>query len=76
MAPSSNQDNQPASDLRGAEILILTGDWAGHEGICLGKAVDGVRYAVSPHESDLILQLVFEQDFGLLVDLSANPESN
>ena len=62
--------------MREAEVLILTGDWAGHEGICLGKAADGVRYAVSPHGSDLILQLVFGQDFGLLVDSSADPKLN
>ena len=65
-----------ASDLQGAEVLILTGIWAGHEGICLGRAADGIRYAVSPHESDQILQLAFEQDFGLLVDLSADPNLN
>ena len=64
------------SDLQGAEVLILTGTWAGHEGICLGRAVDGIRYAVSPHESDQILQLAFERDFGLLVDLSADPNLN
>lgn len=69
-------DDQATSDLQGAKILILTGDWAGHEGICLGKAADGIRYAVSPHESDQILQLVLDQDFGLLVDLSNDPKLN
>ena len=69
-------DDQAMSDLRGAEILILTGTWAGHEGVCLGKAADGIRHAVSPHESGQILQLAFGQDFGLLVDLSADPKSS
>lgn len=69
-------DDRAESDLRGAEVLILTGAWAGHEGVCLGRASDGIRYAVSPHESDYILQLVFDQDFGLLVDLSADPSTN
>lgn len=63
-------DVRAEGDLRGAEVLILTGTWMGHEGVCLGKAADGIRYAVSPHESDQILQLHFERDFGLLVDLS------
>ena len=69
-------DDGATSDLRGAEVLILTGTWAGHEGVCLGKADDGTRYAVSPHDSDQILRLVFVEDFGLLVDSSADPKSN
>ena len=69
-------DNRATSNLHGAEVLILTGAWAGHEGICLGKAADGTRYAVSPHESEQILQLTFEQDFGLLVDLSTDNRLN
>lgn len=69
--------NVGATDnLQGANVLILTGIWAGHEGVCLGRTADGVGYAVSPHESDQILQLAFEQDFGLLVDLSADPKLN
>ena len=69
-------DNRATDNLQGAEVLILTGAWAGHEGVCLGKAADGIRYAVSPHDSDQVLQLVFEQDFGLLVDLSSDPKLN
>jgi len=30
----------------------------------------------SPDDSDEILCLAFEKDFGLLIDLSANPERN
>ena len=69
-------DNRAKDDLRAARVLILTGVWTGHEAVCLGRAADGVRYAVSPDGSDQILQLVFEQDFGLLVDLSADPGTN
>ena len=69
-------DIQAPSDLRGTEVLILTSAWAGHENLCLSKADDGVRYAVSLHGSDQTFGLVFEQDFGLLMGLSAYPKSN
>jgi len=36
----------------------------------------GKRWAISPDGSDKILQLAFEKEFGLLVDLFANPEEN
>ena len=32
--------------------------------------------AISPGDSDEILSLTFEKDFGLLVDLSVNPQLN
>ena len=69
--------NQPTrSDFTGCRVLILSGRYEGREGICAGKAADGKRWAISPDGSDEILQLVFEKEFGLLVDLSANPEDN
>ena len=71
-----NADDKTVGDLRGAKVLILTGFWAGHEGVCLGKTADGHGYAVSPHESDQILQLVLGQDFGLLMNLSGEPGLN
>jgi hypothetical protein len=62
--------------MQGARVLILTGEFQGAEGVCLGKqAMDG-QWAVSPEESDQILSLVFEKDFAMLVDLSANPKLN
>jgi hypothetical protein len=61
--------------MQGARVLILTGDFQGHEGVCLGQAADGL-WAISPDDSDEILSLVFEKDFGLVVDLSGNPEFN
>jgi hypothetical protein len=57
-------------------VLILTCRYEGREGVCTGTSADGKRWAVSPDGSDEILQLVFEKEFGLLVDLSANPEDN
>ena len=61
--------------LEGARVLIVQGDFAGEEGVCLGR-VDAKRFNVSPGCSDSILTLEFERDFGLLVDLSADPTKN
>jgi hypothetical protein len=41
-----------------------------------GRSADGKRWAISPDGSDEVLQLVFGKEFGLLVDLSANPDNN
>jgi hypothetical protein len=46
-----------------ARVLILTGEFRGNDGLCLGRA-DGL-WAVLP-----------EKDFRLLVDLSSNPTRN
>jgi hypothetical protein len=62
--------------LQGARVLILTGQFQGKEGVCLGEQTPKGRWAISPEGSDQILSLVFETDFGLLVDLSANPKLN
>jgi len=56
--------------------LITTGSYSGSEGICLGKTADGKAWAISPDGVAAILNLQFERDFGLLVDLSADPERN
>lgn len=72
-----NRIAQPKkSDLAGCRVLILAGRYEGREVVCIGKSADGVRWAITPAGSDEIVQLVFEKEFGLLVDLSANPEAN
>jgi len=58
-------DNQ--DELTGKRVLILVEPYAGQEGVCLGKSSDGIRWAVSPDESDKILQLLFEKEFGILI---------
>ena len=75
-------------DFTGCRVLILSGRYEGREGVCAGKSADGKRWAISPDGSGEILQLVLpqttaasrqtrlEKEFGLLVDLSANPEGN
>jgi hypothetical protein len=56
--------------------LILTGDFQGQQGVCLGEAGRSGLWAISPDHSDEILSLTFEKDFGLLIDLSGNPQIN
>jgi hypothetical protein len=61
--------------MQGARVLILSGEFKGDEGICLGRQQSG-RWAVSPADSNEILSLVRDRDFGLLIDLSADPDRN
>jgi len=72
----TSRNQQTRSDFDGCRVLILSGRHEGREGVCVGKSADGKRWAISPDGSDEILQLVFEKEFGLLVDLSANPDNN
>lgn len=65
-----------AQNLEGQRVLILTGKFKGNEGICLGPVANRTLWAISPDDSKDILTLVLERDFGLLVDLSANPGVN
>jgi hypothetical protein len=62
--------------MEGARVLILTGQHKGEKGVCLGEAEGASLWAISPDNSDEILSLVFERDFGLLVDLSSDPTRN
>lgn len=62
--------------MQGARVLILSGEHKGRQGVCLGEADRAGLWAISPDDSDEILSLTFEKDFGLLVDLSTNPERN
>jgi hypothetical protein len=63
-------------DLSGCRILIVSGPHAGQEGICLGPAEDGKKWSVSPDDSNEILNLTFEKEFGLLLDMSGDAERN
>ena len=68
--------HQSNSDLAGARVIIIAGAHAGEEGVCLGKTANSAKWAISPDSSDEIVPLQFETEFGLLVDLSSNPETN
>jgi hypothetical protein len=63
-------------DLSGCRILIVSGSHAGQEGICLGRAADGKKWSVSPDDSNEILSLTFEKEFGLLLDMSGEARKN
>jgi len=67
---------QSPDKMQGARVLILTGRFKGEEDVCLGEADASGLWAVAPDNSDEILSLAFEKDFGLLIDLSANPLHN
>lgn len=62
--------------LEGARVLIIKGSHAGREGVCLGVASDRRKWAVSPDGATEIIDLVFEKEFGLLIDLSSHPARN
>jgi len=70
---SGNADNER---LAGSRVIILQGEFAGHEGVCLGETQEGGLWAVSPDGSDAVVQLAFERGFGLLIDLSDDPTTN
>ena len=71
-----NRCLQKDGEMQGAHVLILTGEHKGEQGVCLGEADRVGLWAISPDDSDEILSLALEKDFGLLVDLSANPQLN
>jgi len=52
-----------------------TGEYSGCEGTCLGRGHDR-KWAVSPDSSNVILQIEFDAEFGLLIDLASNPQNN
>ncbi len=62
--------------LDGARVLILTGEFKGEEGVCLGRGSADNLWSVSPDGTAEILSLIFERDFALLVDLSSDPTRN
>jgi hypothetical protein len=68
--------NTGEGNFEGARVLIITGMFAGKEGVCLGKTPDGQAWAISPDGAAAILDLQFEKDFGLLVDLSTDAGIN
>jgi hypothetical protein len=67
----------PNIDPKGLTVIILSGEFAGQEGVCLGRAGDGDElWAVSPHGSDRIVNLRLEEEFGVLVNPSQEAGRN
>jgi hypothetical protein len=71
-----NTFRKPTPSLERSRVLILAGEFFGREGICLGKSTASDHWAITPDGSNAILELGFEQEFSLLIDLSANPARN
>ena len=57
----------PVLDPSGRRVIILEGPYAGQEGVCLGRSFDGSTWMVSPDNSNDILPMIFDQDFGILI---------
>ena len=67
----------PKPDPSGKTVLIIGGEFAGEEGVCLGHAPDTQDlWAVSPDTSDRIVKLRFDAEFGLLLNPGQEPGEN
>jgi hypothetical protein len=66
-----------APDPAGKSVLILAGEFAGEEGICLGPvhATTGL-WAVSPDSSERVVNLRYAEEFGVLVNRGQEPGRN
>ncbi|MCC6355233.1 MAG: hypothetical protein IT577_15180 [Verrucomicrobiae bacterium] len=60
----------------GLSVIILAGEFAGQEGVCLGKAPEPGKWAVSPDGSDRVVYLEFETEFGILINKGQRPGRN
>jgi hypothetical protein len=58
-------------------VLITGGEFAGEEGVCLGRAT-GTQdlWSVSAHSSNLIVNLRFGEEFGVLLNPGQSPGRN
>lgn len=69
-------DKPPDEQFQGTRVIITKGFYAGCEGVCLGRASSEKVFTVSPDGSHEIIELLFEEEFGLLIDLSTDPSRN
>ncbi|MCC6352477.1 MAG: hypothetical protein IT577_01250 [Verrucomicrobiae bacterium] len=60
----------------GMSVIILAGEFAGREGVCLGKGPEPDTWAVSPDDSEQIVYLKFETEFGILINKGQKPGRN
>lgn len=60
----------------GMPVIILAGEFAGKEGVCLGKGPEPEIWAVSPDGSDKIVYLRFDSEFGILINKGQKPGRN
>jgi hypothetical protein len=71
-----SKHSQDSPELKGRRVFITSGRYCGAEGVCLGKSADSRKWAISPDSSEEIISLEFEKEFGLLIDLSSDPQNN
>ena len=64
--------NRPP-DPTGESVIILVGEFVGREGLCLGPAGKEGLFAVTPISSNRILQLKFDEEFGILINPKQTP---
>jgi hypothetical protein len=57
-------------DPTGRRVIILSGRYEGNEGICLGPSHDGGKWMVSPDNTNEIVALNFDSEFGILISTS------
>ena len=70
---STGTQNLP--DPTNHQVIILTGEFAGEEGYCLGPTHGGL-WAVTPNSSGKVLDLKFDADFGILINKAQAPGKN
>lgn len=64
-------------DPSGKTVLITWGEFTGEEGVCLGLAhSDKDLWAVSPNSCNSIVNLRFDEDFGVLLNPNQEPGKN
>jgi hypothetical protein len=71
-----HSDDQGETGPAGKTVLITCGEFAGEEGVCLGRAAGGNLWAVSPHSSARVVNLEFVREFGLLLNPGQAPGWN
>jgi hypothetical protein len=50
------------------DVIILAGEFTGQEGYCLGLSDQAGIFAVTPFASNRILNLRFDEEFGILTN--------
>ena len=64
-------------DPTGMTVIITCGEFAGEEGVCLGRATGAAGlWAVSAHSSNRIVNLRFDEEFGVLLIPGQSPGGN
>lgn len=72
-----SRKNSSRPDPSGKSVLITAGEFAGNEGVCLGPVTLAKSlWAVSPHHSDRVVNLKFDEEFGVLLNPGAAPGRN